>query len=86
MTHLFKNNNISLGIINALQSKATDSKNPKKTSVQDTKQSDDKAPVMLELWGMQSISSLSSTLGPLWPRLIAPDRVQSMGQIKLPDI
>ena len=47
------------------------------------KQSDAETPVMLELWGMQSTSSLSSLPGPLRPGVIAPDRVPSMGQIKL---
>ena len=32
----------------------------------DTKQSDGEAPVMLELWGMQSIPSLPSLPGPLY--------------------
>ncbi len=33
----------------------------------DTKQSDGEVPVMLELWGIRSISSLPSLPGPLWP-------------------
>ena len=37
---------------------------------------------MLELWGMRSITLLPSLLGPLWPRVVAPDRALSMGQIK----
>ena len=37
-----------------------------------TKQFDDGCPVMLELWEMQSISSLPSLPGPLWPGLVAP--------------
>ena len=41
-----------------------------------TKQSDRKAPVMLELWGMWSTSSLPS----LWLGVVALDRVLSMGQ------
>ena len=45
----------------------------------DTKQSDDEASVMLELWGMQSITSLPSLPGPLWLRVVAPDRVLPMG-------
>ena len=49
----------------------------------DTKQSDSEVPVMLELWGMQSTSSLPYLLGPLWPGVVAPDRVLSMGQIEL---
>ena len=39
-----------------------------------TKQSDDEAPVMLELWGMQSTILLPSLPGPLWPGVVAPDR------------
>ena len=32
---------------------------------------------------MQSTSSLSSLPGPLWPGVVEPDRVLSMGQIEL---
>ena len=32
---------------------------------------------------MRSTSSLPSLSGPLWPGVVAPDRVQSMGQIEL---
>ena len=49
----------------------------------DSKQSDGKIPVMLELCGMRSTPSLPSLPSPLWPRVIAPDRVLSMGQIEL---
>ena len=42
-----------------------------------SKQSDSKAPVILELWRMWSSSSLSSLPGPLWPRMVAPDGVLS---------
>ena len=45
----------------------------------DTKQSDGEFPVMLELWGMRSTPLLPLLLGPLWPRVVAPDRVLSMG-------
>ena len=48
-----------------------------------TKQSDGEATVMLELWGMQSTPSLPSLPGPLWPRVITPNRVLSIGQIEL---
>ena len=41
---------------------------------------------MLELWGMLSSLSLLSLPGPLWPGLVAPDRVPSMGQIELLDV
>ena len=43
----------------------------------DTKQSDG------EVWGMQSTPSLPSFPGPLWPEVVAPDRVLSMGPIEL---
>ena len=49
----------------------------------DTKQFDDEAPVMLELWGMQSTPSLPLLPDPLWPRVVVPDRILSMGQIEL---
>ena len=49
----------------------------------DTKRSDGEAPV-LELWGMCSTPSLPLPPGPL--RVVAPDRILSMGQIKLFDI
>ena len=38
---------------------------------------------MQELWEMRSTPSLPSLPGPLWPRVVAPDRVISMGQIEL---
>ena len=41
---------------------------------------------MLDLWGMQSTSSLPLLSGPLWPGVVAPDRILSMGQIELFDI
>ena len=45
----------------------------------DIKQSDAEAPVMLELWGMWSTPSLLLLPGPLWPGVVEPDRVLSMG-------
>ena len=41
------------------------------------------ASVMLELWRMQSTPSLPSFLGPFCSGLVAPNRVQSMGQKEL---
>ena len=38
---------------------------------------------MLELWGMQSIHLLPSLPGSLWPGVVAPDKVLSMGLIEL---
>ena len=49
----------------------------------DTKQTDGEISVMLELWGMWSTPSLPLLPDPLWPRVIAPDRVLSMSQIEL---
>ena len=59
-------------------------KNPP-TSVLDyyTKQSDGEAPVMLELWGMQSTSLFPLLPDPHWSGVVVPDRVLSMGQIEL---
>ena len=34
---------------------------------------------MQELWGMRSTPSLPSLPSPLWPGVVAPDNVQSMG-------
>ena len=45
----------------------------------DTKRSDGEVPVMLGLWGMQSTPSLPLLPGSLWPGMVAPDRVLSMG-------
>ena len=49
----------------------------------DTKQSDSEVPIMLEHYGTQSTSLLPSLQDPLWPGVVAPVRVQSMGQIEL---
>ena len=45
----------------------------------DTKLSDGEASVMLELWGMQSTSSLLSLPGPLWSRMVVPDSDSTCG-------
>ena len=47
---------------------------PNECPAYDTKQSDGEVPVMLELWGMQSILSLPLLPGPLWPGMVAPDK------------
>ena len=49
----------------------------------DIKQSDGEAPVMPELWGMWSYPLLPLLPGPIWPGVVALDRVLSMGQIEL---
>ena len=43
-----------------------------------TKQSDNEAPVMLELWGIRSTALFPSIPGLLWFGTVAPDRVLSM--------
>ena len=49
----------------------------------DTKHSGGEVPVMLELWEMCSNLSLPSLPGPLWPVVVALDRVLSTGQIEV---
>ena len=56
---------------------------PQRVSWFDTKQSDGEVPGLQELWGMQSSPSMPSLTGPLWPGMVAPDRVLSMIQIEL---
>ena len=58
-------------------------KTPKRVSWYDTKQSDDEALVMLEHWGIKSTPLLPSLPGTFELRVVAPDRVLSMGQIEL---
>ena len=55
----------------------------KECPVYDTKQSDGEVQVMLGLWVMWSTPSLPLLPDPLWSGVLAPDRVLSMGQIKL---
>ena len=43
-----------------------------------TRQSHGEAPIMQELWEMQSTPLLRSLPGPLWPEVTAPDRVSPM--------
>ena len=44
----------------------------------DTKQSDWEPVITLMLWGMRSTHLLPSLPGPLWPGVVAPDKVSSM--------
>ena len=46
----------------------------------DIKQSDGEAPVMLELWVIRRTPSLPLLPGPLWPTVVALNRVLFMGQ------
>ena len=50
-------------------------------SCYDIEPSDSEAP-SLEIWGMWSTLSLPLLPGPLKTRVVAPDRVLSMGQIE----
>ena len=59
---------------------------PMSVPLYDTEQSDDEAPVMLELWGMQSTPSLLLHPGLLQLGVVAPDKVLSMGWIEVFDI
>ena len=58
-------------------------KSPPTSPAYDTKQSDCKAPVMLKLLAMMSSSSLTLLSGSLKPKGVAPDRIQSIGQMTL---
>ena len=49
----------------------------------DTKQSDGKVLVVLELRGIQITPSQPFLPGPLWPRVVAPERVLTMTQIEV---
>ena len=55
---------------------------PNKCPGYDTKQSDGEALITMELWGMQSTSSLPLLPGSLWPGVVAPDVILRMGQIE----
>ena len=56
---------------------------PQKCPRYNTKQSDGEVPVMLERWGRWSTPSLPALPDPLWPRVMAPEKDISMGQIEL---
>ena len=49
----------------------------------DSKQSDGEVPVMLGRWEMRSNPSLPLLPGPLWHRMVAPERTLSMVEIEL---
>ena len=59
---------------------------PNECPVYNTRQSDDKAPVMQQFWGLWSTPSLPSLPGQLWPRVLAPGRVLLLGHIEMFDI
>ena len=49
----------------------------------DTKKSDGESAATLELWGKWNTLFLPLSPGPLWPSVVEPDRVLSMGQREL---
>ena len=51
--------------------------------VYDIKEFDGGFPVMLELWGMRNTHSMLLLSGSFWFGVLAPDRILSMGQVKL---
>ena len=55
-----------------------------RVSCYDTKLSDGEVPVP-ELWGIWSTPSLPLLPGPLWPGVVTPNRILSLGQIELLD-
>ena len=52
----------------------------------DIKQSDGEVSVILEFWGMRSTPSLPSLPGPLFPGVVALERILSLGKIEPFDI
>ena len=58
---------------------------PQRVSWYDTKQSDNEVLVMLELWVIRSTPSLPSLPGPLWPRVVAPEKgpIYALNRTKL---
>ena len=56
---------------------------PNKCPRYDTKKSDGKASLIVNLWGIRSTTLLPILFGSLWPRVKAPDRILSRGQIEL---
>ena len=61
----------------------TDKTHLNENPVYDIKQSDGEAPVMLEFCEITSTFSLQSLPGPLWPGVVAPDRVLPMDKMEL---
>ncbi len=57
---------------------AEEQDSPNEHPVYDTKQSDGEVPVTLEHLGKLITPSLLLLPGPLWPGVVAPDRVLSM--------
>ena len=82
-----RNQSQSASLVEYIDFASADGLHPHSMSVQiyDSKPCNGKAPA-LELSVMQSTLLLPLFLGPLWPRVVGPDRVLSMGQIELFDI
>ena len=56
---------------------------PYECPINDTKQSDSEAPLMLELWEIGSTPLLPPLPGLLWPVGVAPNSFLPMGQIEI---
>ena len=56
---------------------------PNEYPVNNTQQSNGQALVMLGLWGMRNTPLLLLIPGPLWPGVVAPNKVLYRGQIEL---
>ena len=68
--HLIAQSAGAVEYTDSFSAEGLDSPTANECPVYDTKQSDGEAPVMLDLWGMQSTPSLPSLL---WTRVVAPD-------------
>ena len=81
MTKLFHPLPSWLGLLNIPTASLQRGKTPHSNECPgyNTKQSDGESLVILELWGMWNTSSLASLPGPLWPRVVAPDKVPIYG-------
>ena len=82
---MFSPSNCPVGVVEYTYCFSEEEKDPlpNEHPVYDTKQSGSVGPEMLELWGMESTPSLPSLQSLLWPGVVAPDRLLSMGQIEL---
>ena len=85
LVKLFENETAqSMGPVKCTNCISAEDNIPPKFPLYDTKTSDGKAPV-LELLGMLSTPSLLLLPGPLWPEVVIPIRVPSIGQTELFD-
>ena len=73
-----------LGLLNTLIASLQRSKtSPNQYSEDGIKQSDNDSPVIMDHWGMRSITSSPLSTGPVKLGVASPDRVISIGRIQL---